>query len=335
MSNEDPTAWVVSKSKDDFGVCVDADDYFHPQEFNPPGASVTETYYFTFSIPEQRINAFIYLWLHPNLGVLSGGVHVYQGRKTHYLGAEYYNWLDYLDASEHINGDNGSVSLPNGFGLKIKQPFHEHELTFEDKAANTRFHLIQCAAMPAAVRSGNKHFEQNMKVEGELVLRGKKHRVECFGVRDRSWGEHRPEGHMQVPPYTWITIGSADWALNVASFDDMKQYPHHDGSIKIPPRLFSDGWVYRDGTLTRITSCTRKTIRDDELIPQHLVEVTDKLGRNYHLHGKTVAACMVVGWKNSLQQQTLMSWDVDGVSRWGESQDVHWHDFERQFRTNS
>lgn len=332
MSHED-TAWVVSKSEADFGTCTNADDYFHPPEINPPGASVTETYYFTFSIPEERINAIIYLWLHPNLGVLSGGLNIYQGFKSHYLASECFNWLDYLDTS-HIDRQTGTVSLPNGLVMKVNKPFEEHELIFEDRYAETRFHLHQRAAMPAAVRGGNKHFEQAMKVDGELVLRGRKYKVDCFGVRDRSWGEHRSEDPMHVPPYTWLTLSGPGFAMNVASFDDMGQYPQRDSSIAMPPKLFTDGWVYRDGELTRIVECKRSTTRsDDQLVPQeHLIEAVDKLGRSYTLRGKAVASCPVVGWKNSIMHQTLVQWDVNGTPYWGESQDVHWTDFERQFR---
>jgi hypothetical protein len=328
MSNNDPTSWVVSKSETDFGVCTDADDYFHPKSINPPGASVTETYYFGFSVPEEKIFAFLYLWLHPNLNVLSGGVVLYQGRKRHFLAADYHNWMDYLDTS-HINADNGTVSLPNGFVMKVNKPFKEHEMMFEDKQADTRFHVIQHAAMPAAVRGGNKHFEQNMKVEGELVLRGKRYRVDCYSIRDRSWAEHRPEDSIPVPPYTWITIGDKDFAMNVAGFDDMGQYPQHPG-ITVPPKLFADGWVYRDGVLTRILSCTRKTVRDDDLVPlEHTIEATDKLDRHYSGKGITVGGSPIGGWKNIFMQQTLMRWEVNGVQHWGESQDVHWHEFER------
>jgi hypothetical protein len=36
--------------------------------------------------------------------------------------------------------------------------------------------------------------------------------------------------------------------------------------------------------------------------------------------------------ENIVMQQTLMRWEVNSVGHWGESQDVHWHEFERQFR---
>ena len=329
MSSEDLTSWVVSKSDTDFGVCTDADDFFHPPEIHPPGASVTETYYFGFSVPEEKIFAFVYLWLHPNLKVLSGGVLLFQGRKRHFLAADYHNWYDFLDPHDLVNRDNGTVTLPNGLVIKINQPFKEHELVFEDKAADTRFHVFQRAAMPAAVRGGNKHFEQNMKVDGELVLRGKRYRVDCHCIRDRSWAEHRPEESIPVPPYTWITLGNEDFAMNVGSFDDMGQYPEHPG-IAVPAKLFADGWVYRDGVLTRIVSCTRKTVRDDDLVPlQHTIEATDKLGRHYSGRATTVAGSPVDSWKNIVMQQTLMRWDINGSAYWGESQDVHWHEFER------
>jgi hypothetical protein len=40
--------------------------------------------------------------------VLSGGVLIYQGRKRHFLAADYQNWYNFLDTS-HINRDNGTV----------------------------------------------------------------------------------------------------------------------------------------------------------------------------------------------------------------------------------
>lgn len=185
MSDNSAISWVAGESGAEFGACVDADDFFHLAG-NPPGASVTETYYFTFSIPEQGIHAFLYLWAHPNLKVLSGGVLIYQGKKPHYLAADYFNYLTYLDLS-HVNADTGTVTLPNGFQLKINKPFQEHELSFSDPRSGVSFHLLQTAAMPPAVRKGNHHFEQNMRVQGELRLRGKTYQVDCHSVRDRSW----------------------------------------------------------------------------------------------------------------------------------------------------
>lgn len=53
--------------------------------------------------------------------------------------------------------------------------------------------------------SQDKHFEQAMRVEGELLPRGKRYDVDCFNVRDRSWGKPRPEENMTLPPTSWMT----------------------------------------------------------------------------------------------------------------------------------
>lgn len=334
MSDNSAISWVAGESGAEFGACVDADDFFHLAG-NPPGASVTETYYFTFSIPEQGIHAFLYLWAHPNLKVLSGGVLIYQGKKPHYLAADYFNYLTYLDLS-HVNADTGTVTLPNGFQLKINKPFQEHELSFSDPRSGVSFHLLQTAAMPPAVRKGNHHFEQSMRVQGELRLRGKTYQVDCHSVRDRSWGEPRPEAPMPVPPYTWITIAGAERAFNFGGFDDMRQYLGLDGSIVVPEHLLTDGWIYEHGVFTRIASYQRVTTRDPRDLSTlgHRLEITDRQGREYRISGETVASCPVVGWHNSSMNQSLIRWDVNGEELWGESQDVQWHDFMRQCRTN-
>jgi hypothetical protein len=54
------------------------------------------------------------------------------------------------------------------------------------------------------VWANGKHFEQVMRTQGQLVLRGQRHDVDSFNIRDRSWGELRPEGHNPAPPYNWV-----------------------------------------------------------------------------------------------------------------------------------
>src|SRR5580765_6455383 len=59
-----------------FGVCEDSDEQLHP-EHRVAHDSLTETWAYMFWMPRQRIGSIIYLWVHPNLGVVTGGLTVY------------------------------------------------------------------------------------------------------------------------------------------------------------------------------------------------------------------------------------------------------------------
>lgn len=320
--------WVCSPGSG-FGTYTDDDEFLHFDGI-PPTASVTETYYFGFWVPEEKIQGWAYFWLHPNLKVITGGVMIYKGFKPCSLAADYFDVQAFLDFS-HINLDNGTIELPNGLTKRVITPLKETELVFRDTAAETEFHLVFRAAMPPAMRSNNKHFEQNMAVKGELTLRGKRYQVDCHSLRDRSWGEERPETTSKLPPYHWCSMSFSDkLAINLGIFDDLS---HHDeaGEILLPPKLFVDGWVFSEGELVRLKAGQIKTQRTEgTLVPlSHAIEITDVSGRTYQINGDTVATCNWNTWPNMLCHTSLTRWEMDGQAGWGEDQEVYWHEFIR------
>jgi len=327
--------WVQS-SDSGFGTYKEDDEFLHFDGI-PNAASVTETYYFSFNVPEHKIQGWAYFWIHPNLKIITGGVMIFQGFRPCSLAADYFNIQAYLDLS-HINSDTGMIELPTGLSLRIIKPLKEIELVFSDAAAETEFHLVYRAAMPPAMRANNKHFEQNMAVEGELTLRGKRYPVHCHTIRDRSWGEERPETANNLPPYNWYVCSFGDkLAMNLGIFDDLTHHNNGNGEIMIPPDLFVDGWVFSKGNLARIKAAQKKTRRtQDTLVPlSHAIDFTDPSGKNYHLKGDTIATCNWNIWPNVLCHLCLTHWDLDGQSGWGESQEVQWHEFIRYNRKNS
>ena len=64
-----------------FGTAGPEDELLHPESFRDvKDDSATETQYFGFSIPEQRIHATCQLWHHPDLHVVTGGLFVFRAR---------------------------------------------------------------------------------------------------------------------------------------------------------------------------------------------------------------------------------------------------------------
>ncbi len=330
VSNE--ISWIQNAHRG-FGHCRPEDDYLHT-EGHPVGASATETYFFGFHVPEHRLHGTIYLWAHPNLKVLTGGVMIGTGFQPCSLAADYFNIHAYLALDEHVDPVSGLISLPGPLRVQPVKPFEQWRITLDDRTADTSFDLSFTAAMPPAVRADDKHFDQNMHVVGDLVLRGARIEVDCYEIRDRSWHNLRPETPLPTSPYNWLTLArGADFAMNLSLFDDLSLLPSAQGVLQVPAPALQDGWVYRDGALRRIVECAKRTERTSALRPMHhQIRAVDDEGRIYEIAGEIIAGNTWNGWPNQIWHRCLTRWTCNGLELWGDTQEVQWHEAVRQFR---
>lgn len=327
MTTDDKTRWIENHGSG-FGVVREKDDFLHLND-NPPGASVTETYYFGFHVAEQAIHGYVYVWFHPNLKVVTAGCLISQGMRPSTMAADYMDIRAYLAMDEHVEPDTGIMRFPMGLELRPIESMKQWQLNLADKGDGTSFELQFTAAQEPVVRSDQKHFDQNMHVQGELSLRGQKHRVDCYQIRDRSWQNLRPEDPMPVPPYDWLTLTQrADFAMNLSLFDDLQVLGNPDNRLHVPPVLLQDGWVQIGEEVRRIVQVDKRTERQaHNLSPiRHTLKAVDDKGDVYDVVGESIGGCNWNGWPNMIWHQNLMRWTCNGEPAWGESQEVHWHE---------
>ncbi|MCK8683339.1 DUF7064 domain-containing protein [Pseudomonas umsongensis] len=327
MTTEEKTRWIENHGSG-FGVVREQDDFLHLHD-NPPGASVTETYYFGFHVAEQAIHGYVYVWFHPNLKVVTAGCLISKGMRPSTMAADYMDIRAYLAMDDHVDHETGIMHFPMGLELRPIEPMKSWQLTLADSGNGTSFNLRFSAAQEAVVRADQKHFDQNMHVQGDLCLRGQEHRVDCYQIRDRSWQNLRPEDPMPVPPYDWLTLTQgAGFAMNLSLFDDLQVLGNPQNRLHVPPVLLQDGWVHINGELRRIVQVDKRTERQaHNLSPiRHCVEAVDDKGDVYELVGESVGGCNWNGWPNMIWHQNLMRWTCNGQQAWGESQEVHWHE---------
>lgn len=62
-----------------------------------PGAALTETQYLGFNIPEHGVHGLAYIWYHPNLKVVTGGVYAWTGIREHNFECEIFDFVTYMD----------------------------------------------------------------------------------------------------------------------------------------------------------------------------------------------------------------------------------------------
>lgn len=307
----DSTTWVTAEAPSTFGVVTDQDEYLHGD--GPDGDSLTETWYWGFNVPEARINCYAYCWVHPNLGVVSAGLFIYQGIKAQHLAAELFDMPAFLSAG--IVGDGADIKVPNGLRLQVIDPLRHIHMTYSDPVRDTRVDVHLTAVDEPVVRANSRHFEQVMRSRGTLVLRGERHDVDSFHVRDRSWGELRPEGHNPGPPYNWVTgvLDDGAEAFNVGSIDE----------------TFKDGWIRRDGRTIRLVHASKRVEREPgTLRPTRIaLEMHDAEDGVHYVTGLIVAGLPWGGWHNTICHLGLVRWELDGRVGWGDSMDVQWNDY--------
>lgn len=310
-----------------FGQHKPEDEYFHGT--GPAGDTLTETWYWNFHVPEAAVNCFAYCWVHPNLKVVSGGVFLYKGQNDHHLKSELFDYREYM--SMDVLGENGGdIRFPNGMRVQALTPLEHLHFTFDDPDRETSFDVDLRAVGVPVMRANNKHFEQVMHATGTLTLRGETHAVDCYPVRDRSWGELRPEGNSASPPYTWVTGAFGDdFAFNVGSVDDLACHPNWEGVLEGPANAFKDGWLVIDGEQRRIVKSSKLTIREGPIHRpvRHDYQFEDDRGDTYHITGVVVAQIPWGGWSNITCHCGLTRWDWNGRTGWGETQEVVWNEY--------
>jgi hypothetical protein len=172
MSEHDQPFYVSQNSG--FGSIEHRDELLHPDAgAGIADVSLTETQYLGFSIPEERIHALGYLWHHPNLRVVSGGIYVWRGFKTFMPQAELCDMRAFM-SDALLSGDLHEYRLDNGYGVRIVEPLKRLQMSYADTARQNRIALEYEALAPPIMFGDGRHFEQSMRVRGEIVLRGRR-----------------------------------------------------------------------------------------------------------------------------------------------------------------
>ena len=110
------------------------------------------------------------------------------------------------------------MRLDNGMRLDCIEPTRVYEFGYEhpDLVLALRYEAI----MPPLVTLGtppfnNGHIDQIGRVTGTMVLRGDEVAVDCFAMRDRSWGSRR-DGRQPKVGYAYATASPTSAFLSIS-----------------------------------------------------------------------------------------------------------------------
>lgn len=315
-----------------FGSMSDADELVHPIP-DHAGFEWTETNMYGFNIPEHDIDCIVYLWHHPALKVSYGGVTIWQGFKKTHLEAEAHDFR----MAMAMPAEPTDATFPTGLTVKMIKPKEEFHITFKHGLGDAELDLHLTAAMPPAVRFNSTHLTQMMKTEGTLKLQGKEYRIDGFHSRDRSWGEHRTETPMDIPPISWMvgTFGE-DFAMHACAFESRDRHPEWEG---LYPTLQAGnelmwGYIWDQGRLIGVTKTDHFVHRAaDGLTPDRIeLVIHTEEGTQYRFDGVAKSMIPQPGWPNMTYYMGLIEWTYGDRKGYGDIQNVFYGPATRRFR---
>lgn len=321
-----------TKSQKGFGTATDQDDFYHGRSLPEKHHEMTETWYWGFYEPESNLHGFIHIWTHPNLHLCTGGIFAHFGHKREQIAAELFDFRNFTP--DTIFDEKGNIRLANGLTVVFDEPMQKMRITYENPQRQFKLDMIQDAVQPPIVRANNQHFEQTMRSVGSVTYEGKEYPFDNLSIRDRSWGERRPEEGHAIPPYTWMNGAfSRDFAFCISGLDDPEKNPDWKGIYDIPrDKLMSDAWIYDHGKMLRLASMSKLTERaEDGLRPvRSTIDCVTEDGRSFRFIGEVTASNPWHSWQNAMCHCGLTRWtspQFEGVVGWGETQEVQWNDY--------
>lgn len=297
-----------------------ADDSLH--EVGSAAPDWTETTWWSFNVPERRLAGWLYTQIKPNLGICTGGAFVYAPGAHEPWELPYFGWFSHQPLPTPLALTH--VSFRNGVSVRVVEPGMSYDVKyrFRDQTAfiaDLRFDGLT-PPVPhvrgAPPFTGSSHYDQHGRVTGMLELHGERIDVDCFAVRDRSWGR-RPE---HIGPGG----GRLSYVFGTVSADEMFlifTLPT-SGEPAATESALSSGYLVRDGRLRHLADAVRVDSRDTATggVAEMRIVAHDVDGRELNVVGRAESRMFLPG--SALCINTLVRFDVDGREGWGEDQDV-------------
>lgn len=277
----------------------------------------TETSWFSFNVPDRKMVAWLYAWTRKNIPVTGGGAFVWDSSGTTPWDIPYFKYQHAQPLPE--GADLRDMQFPESYSVKVLEPLKRYHLTFADRdylKVDMEFDALFpphgfMAGEPPFYESG--HFDQMGHVTGEIVLNGETIPLDCYAMRDRSWGtrqDHR--GNRIGYPYACARdIGFCLFTVPHKDFSDLAEPVNH-------------GFLWLDGRKTQLApGGVRNVERDpaENWITRMEIIAQDVECRPLHAIGE-VESRFILLHPRGICINSAVRWTVNGQPAYGEDQDV-------------
>jgi len=275
-----------------------------------------ESAWFSFSVPERGIHGFIYYFFRPNMKLLIGGPAMWDASGVHSFDCLYYDWhhLQAMpDGAEKFN-----FTAPNSLSVKVVEPLKTYRLDYdanglklelEWSAVSEPNHFTGMEVEATGASTDNRlHLEQCGRAKGQIRHRGEAYQVDCYSLRDTSFGVRRLENSARGS-YFWGIL-SADSAFHTMTMGD--------GATQ----NVVGGFLTRNGKRASLVRGTRRVLREGLYTPAEFrFEAEDELGRTIDVIARPKSDLLFNGYPRLQVIWSLLEVDFDGQTGWGDIQE--------------
>lgn len=277
----------------------------------------TETAWFSFHHVERKLGGWFYTMVRPNIGTVAGGAWVWDDGAQ--LPWEVPYSTNYSALQLPDDADLRDVELPTGVHIKVETPTMAYHLGYDDPGryrADLRFEAVD---PPRALATGTStfgkaaHFDQIGHVTGAIELHGEEIEIDCWSMRDRTWGR-RPENRPRQAGYV---TGAGDAGTGFLAVTNTR-----DGADRV-----AYGFVNRQGEQVTLVDGTRSVVRDPEngWVDQIRIEAQDENSDDFIAVGTSVSR-IIINRHTFIDINSIIDWQIEGAGPdghwWGEDQDM-------------
>jgi hypothetical protein len=303
------------------------DDDFHDEEMSDRWWE-TETCWFSWNVPERNLGGWTYCQARPNARLCNGGAWVWDDRAAHPWELAYRAEYSGLQLPPRDERDMRDFVWPNGVHVRVLEALTRYAISYEDPGALELDLVFEAIMAPNAHPDGvapfvkGTHLDQAGHVTGTMTLHGEQIPIDCFSVRDRSWGprplgkpkraEGRAEGKGRSAGQGFGGVGYSFCAADPGEAWLAYAIPGPEAEP------VTCGFLLRGGEYAHILAGERHVAYDpDTGWPVSIrIEAVDDRDRRLSAHGDAVSR----HWRGH-GGDSLVHWRWDrGVEGWGEDQ---------------
>lgn len=288
-------------------VAAPDDDRFHPVTASEE--NWIETLWFPFWLPDENMSCYVHLHFCPNQSIYRGSVSAWREDNEVMLMERFQEPLPSL--TEY--GDLTNLSLPVGLSVKSRAPQKTFDVRYRHERGGFEFtfNAIMLPIMMTPDASPGMfqgHMNQSGQAHGKFELDGQTTGINCYTVRDRSWGPRKASsGHRAGNCHA--TGKDASFYIYVS--------PDENGREQI-----TNGHFLMGDRLARVVRGERRMEWDDTRPVRISIEAEDESGRRLSAQGECLNQRITLSPPNLCVVLNLVRWHVGGETLWGESHDV-------------
>ena len=273
----------------------------------------TETAWFSFHHRERRLGGWLYTLARHNIGTISGGAWVWDDTAHLPWEVPYSANLTALRLPPEL--DLRDATLPNGVSVRAEIPTMAYRLGYDDPDRFSADLCFEAVVAPRPLTAGGStfgrsaHFDQIGRVTGQIQLNGEDIDIDCWSMRDRTWGR-RPEDRPRQAAYV---TGAGDDGSGFLAVTNTR-----DGVDRV-----AYGFVQHGDAQASLVGGERSVLRSpDGWISEIRIDAVDATGERFVASGSPVSR-IVINRHSFIDINSLIRWEIEGVGEWwGEDQDM-------------